>query len=301
VLSDSVKTAFLQHSRTKGLSDHTLRAYRQDLTDFQHWGLRHRCQDMFVKEAISGWMADMRERQLAATSIKRRVACLKVLFRWLEENGDLTQNPFHRFRATVQLPRRLPRNLTHAELKSLFASAPVFAADNEGFARQTLHLALELLFTTGIRVGELCSIRLEDIDLLAGTIKINGKGNRERRVFLVDDEIITQFQSYVSARQKRQPVTEHLLIKPRGSTLTPDQIRKHLHAHVEDLKLPRRITPHMLRHTAATQLLETGVDIRLVQKLLGHASISTTEIYTHVSDTKLQAAIRNANPRRKIM
>ncbi len=291
-------TEFLGHCRTKDLSKHTLRAYRQDLGDFQKWVIRDDPENQFSREAMVAWISDMRERNLAPASVKRRVACLKVLLLWLEDEEKITDNPFHRLRATVRLPRRLPRNLTQDELSALFGTRVANGCEESGIRNATLDLALELLFTTGIRIGELCSIQLQDIDFSSRIIAIKGKGNRERRVFLVDDQIKEQIIAYTKRRSETTPRTNVLLVTQRGTPATPDHIRKNLHQRIEGLNLPRKITPHMLRHTAATQLLENGVDIRFVQKLLGHASISTTEIYTHVSDVKLQDAIRAANPRR---
>jgi len=288
---------FVEYCQAKNLSEHTLRAYRQDLNDFQAWGKTYAEQNPFAKEVMMGWMMDMRERGLGPASIKRRIACLKVLCRWLEENERIEENPFHKFRANVRLPRRLPRNLSHEELKVLFGSRTV---GNHEPRRATMSLILELLFTTGIRVGELCQIRVQDVNLGGNSIVIQGKGNRERRVFLVDDIINCQILAYYNVRKKLTPLTDGLLLTTRGTTITPDYVRRMLRKHVESLNLKRRITPHMLRHSAATQLLESGVDIRFVQKLLGHASISTTEIYTHVSDPRLQEAIRTANPRSQI-
>ncbi len=292
-----IANEFIEHCRAKDLSDHTVRAYRQDLNDLLAWIARNAGAFLFTKEAITAWITDMRNRGQAPTSIKRRVACVKVLCRWLEDEERLDDNPFHKLRISIRLPRRLPRNLKQNELKVLFGNGQ----RNETEVRiNTLSLALELLFTTGVRIGELCKIRIQDIDLTAGTIAVKGKGNRERRVFLVDDVIKRQVATYIKRRNKLVFETDRLLITTRGGPASPGYIRKMLHKHVETLKLERRITPHMLRHSAATQLLETGVDIRFVQKLLGHASISTTEIYTHVSDTSLQDAIRAANPRGRI-
>ena len=295
---NTIITEFLGHCRTKDLSKHTLRAYRQDLGDFHKWVVRNDPENQFSREAMVAWISDMRERNLAPASVKRRVACLKVLCLWLEDEEQITDSPFHRLRATVRLPRRLPRNLTQDELSTLFGTRSANGCENTGIRIATLTLALELLFTTGIRIGELCSIQLQDIDFSSGIIAIKGKGNRERRVFLVDDQIKEQIIAYTKRRSETIPCTDALLVTRRGTPATPDHIRKNLHQRIDDLNLPRKITPHMLRHTAATQLLENGVDIRFVQKLLGHASISTTEIYTHVSDVKLQDAIRAANPRR---
>jgi len=294
---NALSNDFIESCRSRNLSGHTLRAYRQDLNDFRTWAARENEKDVFTKDAITAWITDMYNREQASTSIKRRVACLKVLCRWLEDEERIDESPFHRLRATIRTPRRLPRNLTQDELKALYGTPPRTRGD---FRSATLSLALELLFTTGIRVGELCKIQIHDIDLSTGTISIKGKGNRERRVFLVDETIKQQVETYAKSRNKLSHNTDIFLLTFRGTPATPDYIRRIIHKHVEGLPLNRRITPHMLRHSAATQLLESGLDIRHVQKLLGHASISTTEIYTHVSDTSLHEAIRNANPRRKI-
>jgi len=294
---NEVSDQFVEHCRVRNLSEHTFRAYRQDLNDFQNWVDRLDIQNPLSKEAITAWMMDMRERGQAPASIKRRIACVKVLCRWLEDEERLDENPFHKLRASVRLPRRLPRHLKQDELKALFGDRQHCPSS---FKEMTLFLALELLLTTGIRVSELCTIKIQDIDLAAGNIFIKGKGNRERRVFLVDEMIKDQISSYIEERKIQGPLTDVLLISAHGSAGTPDYVRRIIHKHVEKLGLQRRITPHMLRHSAATQLLEHGVDIRHVQKLLGHSSISTTEIYTHVSDASLQEAIRFANPRRKI-
>ncbi len=301
----SVIDDFLSAGCARGLSDHTLRAYQQDLTAFSRW-VRHVDPDsVFGKDTILEWISEMRGQGYAAATIKRRLACLKVFCRWLEDEDRLKVNPFHRFRASIRLPHRLPRNLKADEISALLTQPPHAAAtdpaaDVDNDAAATLSLALELLFTTGVRVGELCSIRLRDIDLTTGSIAIRGKGNRERHVFLVDDAVTTQLCEYIQKRRPAFPDLDTLLLTPRGLAADPNHIRQLLHRHVAVLKLPRRITPHMLRHTAATELLRCGVDIRLVQRLLGHASISTTEIYTHVSDTTLSTTLRNVNPRGRL-
>lgn len=295
---------FLAAGAVRGLSDHTLRAYRQDLTAFSRWVAQAGPDPVFGKDAVLDWIGAMRGQGYAAATIKRRLACLKVLCRWLEDEDRLDANPFHRLRAPIRLPHRLPRNLKAEEIRALLTAAPGAnrlrsgAPDSANAA--TLSLALELMFTTGVRVGELCSIRLRDIDLAAGTIAIRGKGNRERRVFLVDETVTAQVRAYMRARRPAVPDLDALLLTSRGLAADPNYVRRLLHRHVADLNLPRRITPHMLRHTAATELLRCGVDIRLVQTLLGHASISTTEIYTHVSDTTLGATLRSVNPRGRL-
>ena len=291
---------FLIHCRARGLSLHTVRAYRQDIHDLAAWMFRKEHEPPLTKDIVLLWVEDMRARNLAPASIKRRLACLKTLYRWLESEGRLTKSPFHSLSTSIQLPKRLPRHLTHSELKTLFEGDRPRLQVRSDFKCATLNLALELLFITGVRVGELCNIRLQDIDFASGFVAIRGKGNRERRVFLVDEQIKSLIADYIERRAEMSPVTDVLLVTSRATAASPDFIRKTLHNYTKTLFMPRRITPHMLRHTAATQLLESGVDIRFVQKLLGHASISTTEIYTHVSDNSLREAIRSANPRRRL-
>lgn len=289
------KAQFLNSCRARGLSPHTLRAYASDLGDFGVW-LAKSDDEEPTRVTIVGWLESLRLRELAATSIRRRLACLKVMFRWMEVNDLIMNNPFHKFRETVSVPKRLPRNIPVNELKQLLDHRPIHG----NIAHFTLLLSIELLVTTGLRVGELCSIRLSDIDLVTETIAIRGKGNRERRVFIIDNVMKERIARYLRARDVLGPATDNFLVTGRGTRATPDFIRQRLHRHAKAQKLQRRVTPHMFRHSAATQLLECGVDIRFVQKLLGHASISTTEIYTHVADSSLRRAITSADFRRSL-
>lgn len=300
----ALKQGFLDHCRTKGLSAHSLKAYRQDLDDYALWRKRARRkdQDPLSKDAITDWVLALQDRAMAPASIKRRVACLKVMCRWLEDEDIIESSPFHRLRLNIRLPRQLPKNIKRGELKALFAA--VGRASNEGPKRQTwltMRLGLELMFTTGVRVGELCAIRLHDIDFTEGSISIRGKGNRERRVYFVDQDMHRSVERYLKTRKKTGTQSEFLLINSWGAPVTPDFIRRQLKKLAERAGIERTITPHMLRHSAATELLENGVDIRFVQKLLGHSSISTTEIYTHVSDSSLRSAIQSANTRKGVL
>lgn len=293
---------FHAHCRRKGLSLLTLRAYGRDLVDFSSWLRTSSSQDNpYARDAITAWLENMQDRDLAPASIKRRLACLKVMFAWLEEEERLEINPFHKLKLTIRLPRRLPRDLSRKELQLLLKSAAQAAAKQpQRFQTHTLHLSLEILFATGVRISELCTIRLHDIDMPSGAIHIHGKGNRERRVHLIDSTTVSLVRDYINKRAKQKPTTDVLLLTGQGLPATPDYIRRRLHKLVESTKIHRRVTPHMLRHSAATQLIECGADIRFVQKLLGHSSISTTEIYTHVTDVSLRRALTRANPRRKL-
>ncbi len=309
---------FLLNVRTQNLSPHTYRAYSCDLNDFQRFvGPGHAveaCDKPLLEEYIRHLVE---ERKLKETTIRRRLACLRLLFSWLEDEGLLDSNPFHRLRIRIKLPKRLPRTLTEAEIRALLIqparelgifngrgykfdclSKPVHDDDFRRFA--TL-VATELLFATGIRVGELTQIETSDIDLRTGIIDIYGKGDRQRRVFLPDKPTTLLLDQFLAVRRERAPTTKRLLIHSHGQPVSTSHVRRWLRETAERAGIRRRITPHMLRHTAATQLLKSGIDIRAVQRVLGHASILTTQRYTEVADQHLQALIRDRHPRCRIL
>jgi integrase/recombinase XerD len=148
---------------------------------------------------------------------------------------------------------------------------------------------------TGLRVSELCGLRVRQVDLSVGQIRVLGKGARERVVIITSGEIRELIRKYLEARSTVREPEASLLINARGRPVTPQYLRQQLRALSKKAGLSRHVTPHMLRHTAATLLIEGGVDIRYVQRLLGHASIATTQIYTHVSDVALRVALERAN------
>lgn len=277
--------AYCQHERH--LSANTLAAYRQDLAEFT----RFRC-PATVEEIDGDHLVTYASylsgiRRLAPASVKRRLACLRALCAWLVRRKALPTNPFTQVEIRVRIPARLPRCLSHDEAKALVRAA-------EG-ASATTRLALHLLLATGIRVGELAGARIGDVDTAQQTMRILGKGSRERQVFLPDKSLATAVASYLSTHRPCATATDQLLQTARGRAASTSSIRARIKSLARLAGLSRTVTPHMLRHTAATSLLEAGVDIRLVQRLLGHHSIATTQIYTHVSDHVLKAAIVNAN------
>lgn len=257
---------------------------------------------------LRGYLRHLFEtRGLKETSVKRRVACLKVLFRWLELDEVIALNPFHRMDARIRLPQRLPRSLSHEEMRKLLGTAALrlglqrpdgykvkalkVAVRHTPFAEIVNLVALELLYATGVRVGELVAIGLPDLGLSEGQITVNGKGSRQRRVFLADLRLVRLVEAYLDRRQCQRPASASLLVTEAGRPTTTHVIRQKVRETAEAAGLTRRVTPHMLRHSCATHLLEAGLDMRFVQKLLGHRSITTTEGYTSVSDGSLRAAL----------
>jgi site-specific recombinase XerD len=159
----------------------------------------------------------------------------------------------------------------------------------------SFRVAVRLMVSTGIRVGELCRLHLEDISPDGSTLRIHGKGSRDRVAYVTDAELQEELRLLVQSKQRKGKAVGALFENRYGTTMRPQSIRSRLRQHANECGLARHVTPHMLRHTAATLLIETGVDIRFVQRLLGHSSIATTEIYTHVSDAALRLTLERAN------
>lgn len=288
-------TQFLNHCRSAmSLSEHTHRAYGSDLKDAKkYFGSRKRIEAV-TKEELRQYIRHLREqRKFKETSIKRRVACLKLLFRWAIRESIIAVNPFDTLNERIRLPKRLPRALDRCHIGLLRkAITPTVRSDNfDALCRKT---AIQLLLDTGIRVGELANVRIEDLSLPDRCLKVHGKGNRQRLVYLLSVPLYRSLDRYLSKREKVCSQSGKLFVTEAGLDLTPQRVRTSLHEIASTAGINRHLTPHMLRHTCATQWLEAGLDIRYVQKLLGHQSISTTEIYTHVSDQGLREALLRA-------
>ena len=269
------------------LSANTIAAYTQDLAEF---GRRHGAASVVGvsgKDLVDyvGYLSA--ERGLAPATVKRRLACLRSLFGWLKRRAVIEANPFSTVDIRVRIPDRLPRCLTAGEMAGLARTAE--------HAPPLTRLAAMLLFSTGARVAELSAIKVADVDAEQGVIRIVGKGDRERRVFVPNDVIRSLLTRSIGAGATRRQPDEPLLRLSAGKPVSAAAIRSRIARLALDAAITRRVTPHMLRHTAATALLEAGVDIRFVQRLLGHRSIATTQIYTHVSDVALRSAVTAAD------
>jgi site-specific recombinase XerD len=283
--------AFLRYcAEEKNLSPNTINAYRQDLAEFESHIGRTRALARITPAEVLGYRNALSSlRGLAAATVKRRLACLRAMFAWLVRREALDVSPFARIELRIRLPARLPRCLEAGDLRRLMRHRAAHGSDSA--------LAIALLLATGMRVGELAALRVGDVDAVAGRLRILGKGSRERTVFVTDTRLGEELRSYINARHggRAQAAEPRLLMDGAGRPLSSARIRKAIADLGRAAGLARRITPHMLRHTAATMLLESGTDIRFVQRLLGHRSILTTQIYTHVSDRALQAALARAN------
>ena len=293
------RTNFLVHCNSAlTLSPHTYRAYEGDLIEAEQF-LGYRKQIHRVsKENLRSYIYFLRGvRALKEATIKRKIASLKLLFRWIGEEGHLQENPFSTLNERIRLPKRLPRGLDRADSVRL-KNALSTVSTRDDFDSLVSKTAIHLLLETGIRVGELVTIKLDDLSLTSGHIYIHGKGNRQRLVYLLQKPLSRGLEKYIVLRNRLDCSSTHLFVNSLTKPMTAPHIRKALKIVGQAAAIDNRVTPHMLRHTCATQWLEDGLDIRYVQKLLGHHSISTTEIYTHVSDQGLREALLRANGRR---
>jgi site-specific recombinase XerD len=289
---------------TKDLSPHTLRAYQGDLSNFEaSLGVGIQV-DELNRAALVEFLETQKASGLSPASLRRRASALRGFSRWLLAQDLISGDPWIGASVAAGRARRLPRVLPPRELDRLLAFLKQTAGVNGSVNAQlvenrphesTTLLAVALMVATGVRVHEVVGFRHQDIDLSGRAIRLVGKGRRERQVFLTNDWITDLTQSYLQARSKLDPPHSLLLFNLHYEPLTTAAMRSRLAKAARAAGITQHVTPHMLRHTAATQLIEAGVDIRYIQRLLGHASLSTTEIYTHVSDRALKRVVSEAD------
>ena len=290
---------FLQYLRVeRNASDLTIKSYREDLTALvEYLGDVHGnvpAPGAVGTVELRGYVAALHEAGYAKTTIARRLASLRSFFRFGQREGWTKSNPAKPLR-NPRKSRSLPHFLSCDEIERLLAAPP--AGDPLGLRDRAI---LEVLYSAGLRVSELAGLNAADLDLPGGTVRVRGKGRRER---------IAPIGSYaaraladwlavrrVSAREKSGP-NAPTFVNKFGRRLTTRSIGRMLEKHLRAAGLDRRTTPHTLRHSFATHLLDRGADIRSVQELLGHKSLVTTQIYTHVSTAGLRAAYERAHPR----
>ncbi len=284
----------------RNLSEHTIRAYLGDLTAlFSHSAtLGITSVDQLTLAAIRSWLATQQSKGGARTTIARRAVAVRTFTAWATKNELMKEDVGERL-ATPKSQRTLPTVLTVSETEEVF-NALESALGEEAEPHATRNIAIiELLYSTGIRVSELCGLDLEDIDRARNTIRVFGKGRKERTVPLgapalkaIDRWISDARASYVSGTSGLA-----LFLGARGKRIDPRTVREVVYSALQALPNAPKFGPHGLRHSAATHLLERGADLRTVQEILGHASLATTQIYTHVSEERLKAAYMQAHPR----
>lgn len=283
----------------KNLDKKTIKCYGIDLNQYNDF-IGNNSLIWYEKAAVEKYI-DHIHNQYKPKSVKRKIASIKAFFHYLEVEGVLDVNPFSRIQIKYKEPFILPKTIPLNSIETMIN----YAYDRYNNAT-TVHgknvalrntLILELLFATGMRISELCSLKYEQLDVNDYIIKIYGKGSRERLIQICNDKVRRLIDKYqVFMKQQDSP---YFFINRLHNRLSEQSVRYMIRDYANASQIMQHITPHMFRHSFATLLLEEDVDIRYIQQMLGHSSITTTQIYTHTSLTKQKAILTTKHPRNR--
>lgn len=289
----------------KNLSTKTLQAYKIDLEQFLNFkDYKNIDINNFDKYKIKDYIQNLYIQEFKAKTIKRKIAVLKALFSYLEFEEIILVSPFRKMRVAIKEPKNLPKTIQLREIKKVLK---YLYRQKEQFEDKNIYSykalvrdigIIEILFTTGIRVSEICNIKRENINLQTGIITIQGKGNKERVIQICDSEVKKTLKEYINLFANQLKENEYFLINRLGNQISEQSVRLMIKKYQKESGVQKHITPHMFRHSFATLLLEEGVDIRYIQHMLGHSSISTTQIYTQVNLKQQKKILNNKHPRR---
>ncbi|MCG3165305.1 MAG: Tyrosine recombinase XerD [Bacteroidia bacterium] len=307
-LKKTIKHFLLHCKYEKRLNEKTIKAYKIDLAQFQVFILSKNIKKLreIDRYLILELLQDL-HKKYKTKSIKRKIACVKAMFNHYEQEHDDFINPFRKIRLQLKEQFKLPTVMSFTEVSSIFQKAYQLKdrEDNKtSISYKTIVrdiAIMELLFATGIRVSELVNLPGADINLVEGQIKVLGKGNKERVIQLCNEGLINALQEYHSAFHKQIKRTGYFFINRLHNKLSDQSARAIVKRYATLSKISKHITPHVYRHTIATMLLEENVDIKYIQKFLGHSSIVTTQIYTHVSATKQREILSEKHPRNRVL
>jgi integrase/recombinase XerC len=280
---------FINYLRVeKNYSENTVINYKIDLELFKTF-IADRPVKSIDHLSLRRFLALLKERNFSRTSIARKLATLRSFFRFLTREGYLKSNPISGL-STPKLEKKLPIFLTVADVTKLIESPDI--SDDLGLRDRAI---LETLYSTGIRVSELVGLNIESMDFIGGTVKVFGKGKKERLV-PIGDRALRSIRDYLSAR-KASNEEGPLFLNKSGGRLSARSIRRIIEKYIKNISSKEKISPHTLRHSFATHLLDRGADLRSVQELLGHVNLSTTQIYTHITTERLRDSYKKAHPR----
>lgn len=298
---------FISHCKfEKNLSLKTIKAYQTDLNQFQKFLLTKNYStdvDKITKVELRDYLEAI--SNLKPKSIKRKIATIKAMFNYLEFDDIVSMNPLRKMRIKIKEPKQLPRALSIKEIGDIFRS--VYNANRTPedkncysyFAEIRNIAVIELLFATGGRVSEIANLKDSQIDLNSGQVIIKGKGDKERIIQICNRETIALLKKYRRiSYNKIKGADDYFLVNRFNNKLSDQSIRNIVSALSKKAKIQTHVTPHVFRHSFATLLLEKDVDIKYIQSMLGHSSIMTTQIYTHVNKEKQKQILRAKHPRK---
>lgn len=293
---------FLEHLEVaRNLSAHTVAAYRRDLGDLETFASGYLGRDDFRwddvdRGVIRAFLGDAGRRGLAPRTVARKLSAVRALFRHMHREGEIPSNPARLVRGP-KLDRTLPAHMRTEDISELFRWAEARAAKENGLAETRLLVILELLYGSGIRLAELSALDLRSLDLSRGQVRVFGKGRKER-IVPVTDSAARAVAGYLPRRAEvARSDCKALLVGRHGDRLSNRQIQRYVRQVLAGFADTAGLSVHSLRHSFATHLLDAGADLMAVKELLGHASLSTTQIYAHTSKERLRRVYKGAHPR----
>ena len=281
----------------KRSSEHTVTAYEGDLAQFEQY-LADNFKDVKILEVeplmVRAWMMELLEKEISARSVGRKVSALRAFFRYHVKLKNLTVNPMEAV-TSPKVKKRLPQFVEEEDMANLF-SEDLFADTYEGWRDR---LIIELFYVTGMRLSELTNIRRNDVDLYACTVKVLGKRNKERVIPFSSrvKDLILKYFSLFDEKYPEIPKNYYIFVAPNCNKIYPKAVYRIVRKYLDLVTTIDKRSPHVLRHTFATHLLNHGADINAIKEILGHASLSATQIYTHNSIEKLKNIYNQAHPR----
>lgn len=299
--------SFILHCRhEKNLTEKTIKSYQTDLvqlTQYIKQNSPYKEASEVEKEILRNYIKSM--EHLKPKSIKRKIATAKAFFNYLEFEDSIPANPFRKIKIKIKEPQQLPSVLSLPEISDILTTTynrlSKKPSEKYSYKEQLRNLAvLELLFATGARVSEISGLKNTHIDLNTGVIKLTGKGRKERIIQICNREVLGTLQLYYQNFKKEIDEQDYFLMNRFKKRLSEQSIRYMVKQHVKEAGISKRVTPHTFRHSFATLLLEQNVDIKYIQHLLGHSSILTTQIYTHVNTEKQRIILSQNHPRESI-
>lgn len=298
MIDETLTQQFLDYCEDQqNLSPNTIAAYRQDLRSFLIFHQSTTEMKDTGRETILRYLRFLRNaKSLKPSTVQRRISTLRMCPQWRRRFKLGPPSPFDGLHLTFRKPKLAPRAIDTSTLRQLLNDDDHQASFRGSYSQTDVTLlVLRILIMTGLRIGELTGLNIKDVFNQDTKIRVLGKGSRERIVYIANDELHAEFMQFLQWRRASDKPSAHLFPNRCGERLTPPAFRKRLKLLCANKNIAPHLTPHQFRHSAATLLIENGVDIRMVQRLLGHASIATTEIYTRVSDQALQATLTRAD------
>jgi len=271
----------------KNYSAHTILNYSLDLKEFKDF-LKDTPIEKVDHLVLRKYLSELKQKNLKNRTVNRKLSCLRSFFKFLFREGYIKSNPTKLISGPKQ-EKNLPSFLTEEEVLRLLENIPL--KDEHNFRDKAI---LETFYSTGMRISELVGLNISDIDFISGTVKVRGKGKKER-LLPIGEKAISALKDYLERRKKKDE--EAVFLNRFGKRITGRAVRDIVAKYVKLVSIKTGVSPHTLRHSFATHLLERGADLRSVQELLGHTNISTTQIYTHLTTEKLKQIYNQAHPR----